>query len=54
MPEHHEKILTVPNALTMARILGSPYIGYLIVQQEYSWALAGCVLFGLTDAVMYV
>ncbi|KAJ1964148.1 hypothetical protein GGI12_001604 [Dipsacomyces acuminosporus] len=35
----------------MARILSSPYIGYLIVQQNYSWALAGCVVFGLTDAL---
>ncbi|KAJ2661469.1 hypothetical protein IWW48_002452 [Coemansia sp. RSA 1200] len=49
--EDHEKVLTIPNALTMARIISSPYIGYLIVQQEYGLALAGCVVFGLTDAL---
>ncbi|KAJ1927146.1 hypothetical protein EC988_010251, partial [Linderina pennispora] len=49
--EHHEKVLTIPNALTMARILSSPYIGYLIVQQRYGLALTGCVVFGLTDAL---
>ncbi|KAJ2161733.1 hypothetical protein GGF46_001237 [Coemansia sp. RSA 552] len=49
--DHHEKVLTVPNALTMARILSSPYIGYLIVQEDYGLALTGCVVFGLTDAL---
>ncbi|KAI9501956.1 CDP-alcohol phosphatidyltransferase-domain-containing protein, partial [Coemansia spiralis] len=46
-----EKVLTIPNALTMARIISSPYIGHLIIQQEYGVALAGCVIFGLTDAL---
>ncbi|KAJ2359463.1 hypothetical protein GGF43_000082 [Coemansia sp. RSA 2618] len=49
--EQHERVLTIPNALTMARILSSPYIGYLIVQGQYTWALGGCVVFGLTDAL---
>ncbi|KAJ2526425.1 hypothetical protein EV175_007654, partial [Coemansia sp. RSA 1933] len=49
--EDHEKVLTIPNALTMTRIVSSPYIGYLIVQQEYGLALAGCIVFGLTDAL---
>ncbi|KAJ1773693.1 hypothetical protein LPJ74_000235 [Coemansia sp. RSA 1843] len=49
--EDHEKVLTIPNALTMARIISSPYIGYLIIQQDYGLALAGCVVFGLTDAL---
>ncbi|KAJ1742878.1 hypothetical protein H4R22_003704 [Coemansia sp. RSA 1290] len=35
----------------MARIISSPYIGYLIVQGNYKWALGGCVVFGLTDAL---
>ncbi|KAJ1856716.1 hypothetical protein LPJ73_002139 [Coemansia sp. RSA 2703] len=35
----------------MARIVSSPYIGYLIVQQNYEMALCGCVIFGLTDAL---
>ncbi|KAI7835161.1 CDP-alcohol phosphatidyltransferase-domain-containing protein [Kickxella alabastrina] len=49
--DHREKILTIPNALTMARIVSSPYIGYLIVQGQYEWALSGCIVFGLTDAL---
>ncbi|KAJ1754340.1 hypothetical protein LPJ77_000347 [Coemansia sp. RSA 2523] len=35
----------------MARILSSPYIGYLIIQGQYEWALGGCIVFGLTDAL---
>ncbi|KAJ2859226.1 hypothetical protein FB639_005812, partial [Coemansia asiatica] len=49
--DHRERILTIPNALTMARIVSSPYIGYLIVHQNYELALCGCVVFGLTDAL---
>ncbi|KAJ2088700.1 hypothetical protein GGI09_006361 [Coemansia sp. S100] len=49
--DHRERVLTIPNALTMARILSAPYIGYLIVQQDYGLALAGCVVLGLTDAL---
>ncbi|KAJ2767262.1 hypothetical protein IWQ56_003403 [Coemansia nantahalensis] len=50
-PDHRERVVTIPNALTMARILSSPYIGYLIVQGRLELALAGCVVFGLTDAL---
>ncbi|KAJ2743556.1 hypothetical protein GGI20_003661, partial [Coemansia sp. BCRC 34301] len=49
--DHRERVVTIPNALTMARILSAPYIGYLIVQQDYGLALAGCVVLGLTDAL---
>ncbi|KAJ2363546.1 hypothetical protein H4S01_004245 [Coemansia sp. RSA 2610] len=49
--DHHERVVTIPNALTLARIVSSPYIGYLIVQGQYEWALGGCVVFGLTDAL---
>ncbi|KAJ2077181.1 hypothetical protein H4R24_005282 [Coemansia sp. RSA 988] len=35
----------------MARIVLSPYIGYLIVQGDCGLALAGCVVFGLSDAL---
>ncbi|KAJ2780459.1 hypothetical protein H4R18_003441 [Coemansia javaensis] len=48
---HHERVATIPNALTMARILSAPYIGYLVVQGDAGLALAGCVVFGLTDAL---
>ncbi|RKP38868.1 CDP-alcohol phosphatidyltransferase-domain-containing protein, partial [Dimargaris cristalligena] len=44
-----ENIYTIPNFLTLSRLACSPYIGYLIVQQQYEWALIGCLAFGATD-----
>ena len=44
---HHK--YTVPNAITAARILATPYISYLIVDQQYDAATAGFVLAGLSD-----
>ncbi|PVU99245.1 hypothetical protein BB560_005535 [Smittium megazygosporum] len=49
--EYHERIITIPNILTMCRIVSSPFLGYLIVSGQYSLALYGCVIFGLTDVL---
>ncbi|KAI8871360.1 phosphatidyl synthase, partial [Ramicandelaber brevisporus] len=49
--EVHENIYTVPNFLTLSRILASPYIGYLIVHQHYQSAMIGCLIFGATDVL---
>ncbi|KAJ3190159.1 hypothetical protein HDU85_000450 [Gaertneriomyces sp. JEL0708] len=46
-----ENIYTIPNALTTGRLILSPYIGYLIVQEEFTWALGTLVFAGLTDLV---
>lgn len=46
-----DNILTIPNALTAARIVASPYVGWLVIQQDYGMALAGCAVMGLTDAL---
>ncbi|KAJ1983321.1 hypothetical protein H4R34_001344 [Dimargaris verticillata] len=46
-----ENIYTIPNVLTIARLAASPYIGYLIVQHQYEWALVSCVVVGLTDVL---
>ncbi len=47
----HENIYTVPNFLTMTRIVASPFIGYLIVQQQTGPALALFTYSCITDFV---
>lgn len=44
-----ENIFTVPNALCMGRIIMSPYLGYVIVQGDFSLAMGLMVGAGLTD-----
>ncbi|GAA5799858.1 hypothetical protein HPULCUR_005277 [Helicostylum pulchrum] len=45
----HENIYTIPNMLTMGRLIAAPYVGYLIVNHDYQLALGVFVLAGLTD-----
>lgn len=44
-----ENVLTVPNILTVGRAILSPYIGYVIVQQDYGLAMGLLVVAGITD-----
>lgn len=44
-----ENIFTVPNGLCIARIAMSPYLGYVIVQGDFSLAMGLMVFAGLTD-----
>lgn len=44
-----ENIFTVPNGLCIARIVMSPYLGYVIVQGDFSLAMGLMVTAGLTD-----
>ncbi|KAJ3348633.1 hypothetical protein HDU91_006534 [Kappamyces sp. JEL0680] len=46
-----ENIYTLPNALTVSRILLSPVIGVCIVQHSFSLGLGLLVLAGVTDAL---
>ncbi|XP_038662200.1 cardiolipin synthase (CMP-forming) isoform X1 [Scyliorhinus canicula] len=48
-PELYENPWTIPNLLCMARIGLSPYLGYLIVEQEFNLALGLFTLAGITD-----
>ena len=41
----------LPNALTFSRLLLAAPLGYLILQQNYQWALAIGLLAGATDAL---
>lgn len=46
-----ENILTIPNLLTMSRMILSPYIGYVIVDGHYSMAITLLTVAGITDLV---
>jgi cardiolipin synthase len=48
----HENIYTIPNMLTLGRLIAAPYVGYLIIQHEYPLALGVFVAAGLTDMVI--
>ncbi len=43
--------MNVPNAITLARLLSVPFIGWLVVLESYGWALTAFALAGLSDAV---
>ncbi|CAH1394194.1 unnamed protein product [Nezara viridula] len=44
-----ENIWTIPNILCCARIIASPYLGYLIYHEEFNTAFVIMLLAGLTD-----
>ncbi|XP_074657525.1 cardiolipin synthase (CMP-forming)-like [Tubulanus polymorphus] len=44
-----ENILTIPNILTASRIVLAPILGYLVVQESFTWAAGLFVFAGLTD-----
>lgn len=46
-----ENILTIPNVLTVGRAVLSPYIGYIIVQGDFSLAMGLLVVAGISDLV---
>lgn len=49
--ETRENIYTIPNFLTVSRILATPVIGYLIVQQHHIPAVSLLFAAGLTDVI---
>jgi cardiolipin synthase len=46
-----DRIWTIPNILTFARIGSSPILGYLIISHQYSAALTLFLVSGLTDLI---
>jgi len=46
-----ENIYTIPNFLCCLRIAISPYIGYLIIYQDFNTALVLSLLAALSDLV---
>ncbi|XP_035676456.1 cardiolipin synthase (CMP-forming)-like [Branchiostoma floridae] len=49
VPELHENIFTVPNFLCGVRISLTPVISYLVINSNFTWAMALFGLAGLTD-----
>lgn len=49
--QQYSTILTVPNLLTMLRMVLAPVLGYLVLQEAYTPACAVFVVAGLTDMV---
>lgn len=47
-----ENIYTLPNALTVSRILSCPFLAYFIVQGNFELATAALVYAGVTDLVI--
>ena len=50
-PDLHENIYTVPNALTLSRILACPLLGYYIVQSQFMPATILLFYAGVSDLV---
>ncbi|KAI0788905.1 CDP-alcohol phosphatidyltransferase-domain-containing protein [Abortiporus biennis] len=49
--EYHENIYTIPNLLTISRILSCPILGWSIVQNDFVLATGLLAYAGLTDLV---
>lgn len=48
-PELHESPYTLPNALTLARIVACPFLGYAIVKGDFATATGILAVSGFTD-----
>lgn len=48
-----ENIATIPNLLCVARSFLAPYIGYVIIQENYQLAIGLLVFAGITDLVWH-
>lgn len=47
----HENIYTLPNFLTLTRLIAAPVVGYLLAYEQYPAALAVFLYAGITDLV---
>ena len=46
-----DRIVTIPNILTMSRMVLTPLVALFIVRQEFGWALWGLLAAGVTDGL---
>ena len=46
-----ENVFTVPNMLTMSRIVLTPFLGYLVLQEYFAMATGIFLIAGVTDLV---
>lgn len=49
----HENIYTIPNFLTVSRIVSCPFLGYFIVQGDFKWATGLLFYAGVSDWVSH-
>jgi cardiolipin synthase len=47
----HENIYTIPNILTVTRLVAAPIVGYLILHGHHVWAVGLFAYAGITDLV---
>ncbi|KAE9975195.1 hypothetical protein EG328_003419 [Venturia inaequalis] len=47
----HENIYTIPNLLTVSRLLATPVIGYLVLHDQHIWAVGLFAYAGISDLV---
>jgi len=47
----HENIYTIPNILTLSRLVAAPVIGYLVLHDCHAWAVGLFAYAGITDLV---
>lgn len=47
----YENIWTLPNALTVSRLIACPFLGYFIVHNQMGYAVALLAYAGVTDLV---
>nr|XP_036584886.1 cdp-diacylglycerol-glycerol-3-phosphate 3-phosphatidyltransferase [Colletotrichum truncatum]KAF6794536.1 cdp-diacylglycerol-glycerol-3-phosphate 3-phosphatidyltransferase [Colletotrichum truncatum] len=45
----HEDIYTIPNLLTLSRLVAAPFVGYFILHDQHAWALGLFAYAGITD-----
>lgn len=46
-----DQLQSVPNVITVGRIVGAPGLAYLVVTFQYDYALAGCLVAGASDVL---
>ncbi len=49
MAQAHENIYTLPNLLTVSRLVAAPFVGYAILHGHHAWALGLFAYAGVTD-----
>lgn len=47
----HEDIYTLPNLLTLSRLIAAPAVGYLVLHDQHVWAVSLFAYAGITDLV---
>jgi len=47
----HEDIYTIPNLLTLSRLVAAPFIGYFVLHEQHALALGLFVYAGVSDLV---